>query len=47
MLDAGVARHSLPERDLLIKGDKVSIVDFERVTLGVCLGHQCGFFLKK
>ncbi|KXO10063.1 hypothetical protein AKG98_844 [Moritella sp. JT01] len=33
MLSAGVARHSLPERDLLIKGGKVSIVDFERVTL--------------
>ncbi|PMH44460.1 hypothetical protein BCU68_02860 [Vibrio sp. 10N.286.49.B3] len=33
MLESGVARHSLPERDLLIDNDTVSMVDFERVTL--------------
>lgn len=33
MLEVGVARHALPERDLLIDGDRVSMVDFERVTL--------------
>ena len=33
-LQLGVARHSLPERDLLLCEDgKISIVDFERVTL--------------
>lgn len=33
MLEAGVARHAIPERDLLIDDDKVSMVDFERITL--------------
>ncbi|MCQ1061171.1 hypothetical protein LRP52_45335 [Photobacterium sp. ZSDE20] len=33
MLEAGVARHAIPERDLLIDNNKVSMVDFERVTL--------------
>lgn len=33
MLEAGVARHAIPERDLLIDANKVSMVDFERVTL--------------
>ncbi|SGY84224.1 Putative uncharacterized protein [Moritella viscosa] len=47
MLDAGVARHSLPERDLLIKGDKVSIVDFERVTLRGMSWSPMWFFSKK
>ncbi|MGR5062376.1 hypothetical protein [Photobacterium sp. DNB22_13_2] len=33
MLEAGVARHAIPERDLLIDDNKVSMVDFERITL--------------
>ena len=33
MLSAGVARHTLPERDLLIDNGTVNMVDFERVTL--------------
>jgi len=47
MLCAGVARHSLPERDLLIKDDKVSIVDFERVTLRGSTWSPIWFFSKK
>lgn len=33
MLQSGVARHSLPIRDILVDGNKVNLVDFERVTL--------------
>ena len=34
MLEAGVARHALPERDLLVTtGQEVNMVDFERITL--------------
>ncbi|WP_394131892.1 hypothetical protein [Shewanella maritima] len=34
MLDAGVARHALPLRDILVDtNNKVSLVDFERATL--------------
>ncbi len=34
MLQAGVARHALPERDLLVtKGQEVNMIDFERITL--------------
>jgi len=47
MLGVGIARHSLPERDLLIKGDKVSMIDFERVTLRGSSWSPMWFFAKK
>ena len=33
MLDAGVARHAMPIRDVVVDEDKVGLVDFERSTL--------------
>lgn len=33
MLKAGVARHSMPIRDVVVDEDKVGLVDFERATL--------------
>lgn len=32
-LRLGVARHSLPDRDILVNGNDVGIVDFERISL--------------
>ncbi|MBR9729029.1 hypothetical protein ACFOD0_14160 [Shewanella intestini] len=33
MINKGVARHAIPIRDLLVDGDNIGMVDFERVTL--------------
>ena len=33
MLKAGVARHSMPIRDILIDNDQLGMVDFERISL--------------